>query len=226
MRALLSAVGTRGDVQPIVALALRVRSLGHEVRLCVPPNFVEWVRGFGFEAVTVGVEIRYPGTRSGSGLAAPLTAEQAPSLDGGLSNDAGAPDAGDAGGNAGIPPGAQLVATTTGVQRLVSDGTNLIWGNGDQLMTVPLTGGSPIKIGSAPPQTGPFTTSSTIDIIAAATGFAYWSYVPSCSNILKTSIDGAQQTKLVDSVTVYAVAVNSTKAFFIAGSGQLLSVAR
>jgi vancomycin aglycone glucosyltransferase len=51
MRALLSAVGTRGDVQPIVALALRVRDLGHEVRLCVPPNFLQWVGGFGFEAV-------------------------------------------------------------------------------------------------------------------------------------------------------------------------------
>jgi vancomycin aglycone glucosyltransferase len=75
-RALLSSVGTRGDVQPIVALALRVRDLGHEVRLCVPPNFVAWVCDFGFEAVPVGVEMRHPGTRSGSGSAAPLTAEQ------------------------------------------------------------------------------------------------------------------------------------------------------
>jgi vancomycin aglycone glucosyltransferase len=74
MRALLSSVGTRGDVQPIVALALRVRDLGHEVRLCVPPNFVEWVRGIGFEAIPVGVEMRLP-VRSG-GSAAPLTAEQ------------------------------------------------------------------------------------------------------------------------------------------------------
>ena len=75
-RALLSSGGTRGDVQPIVALALRVRDLGHEVRLCVPPNFVEWVRGFGFEAVPVGVEMRHRGARSGSGSAASLTAEQ------------------------------------------------------------------------------------------------------------------------------------------------------
>ena len=75
MRALLSSVGTRGDVQPIVALALSVRDLGHEVRLCVPPNFVEWVRGFGFEAVAVGVEMRHP-VPSGGGSAPPLTAEQ------------------------------------------------------------------------------------------------------------------------------------------------------
>ncbi len=75
MRALLSSVGTRGDVQPILALAVNVRDLDHEVRLCVPPNFVDWVRGFGFEAVPVGVEMRYP-VRSGGGSAAPLTAEQ------------------------------------------------------------------------------------------------------------------------------------------------------
>lgn len=75
MRALLSSVGTRGDVQPIVALASRVRELGHEVRLCVPPNFVEWVRGLGFEAVPVGVEMRQPVGREGSS-APPLTAEQ------------------------------------------------------------------------------------------------------------------------------------------------------
>jgi vancomycin aglycone glucosyltransferase len=74
MRALLSSVGTRGDVQPIVALALRVRDLGHEVRLCVPPNFIEWVRGLGFEAVPVGVEMRHP--PAGSCTAAPLTAEE------------------------------------------------------------------------------------------------------------------------------------------------------
>jgi vancomycin aglycone glucosyltransferase len=71
MRALLSSVGTRGDVQPIVALALKVRELGHDVRLCVPPNFVAWVQGLGFEAVAVGVEMRAPAKG-----AAPLTAEE------------------------------------------------------------------------------------------------------------------------------------------------------
>ncbi len=45
MRVLLSAVGTRGDVQPLVALGLRVRELGHEIRLCVPPNLVEYYTG-------------------------------------------------------------------------------------------------------------------------------------------------------------------------------------
>jgi vancomycin aglycone glucosyltransferase len=60
MRVLLSAVGTRGDVQPIVAVAVQLRALGHQARLCVPPNFVGWVEGKGFEAVAVGVEMRAP----------------------------------------------------------------------------------------------------------------------------------------------------------------------
>jgi Glycosyltransferase family 28 N-terminal domain len=38
MRVLVSSAGTRGDAQPVLALALEVRKLGHEVRLCVPPK--------------------------------------------------------------------------------------------------------------------------------------------------------------------------------------------
>lgn len=60
MRILISAVGTRGDVQPVLALALNVRSLGHEARLCVPPNFVGWATELGFEAIPVGIEMRAP----------------------------------------------------------------------------------------------------------------------------------------------------------------------
>jgi vancomycin aglycone glucosyltransferase len=39
MRVLLSTIGSRGDVQPLVALALELTALGHEARLCVPPDF-------------------------------------------------------------------------------------------------------------------------------------------------------------------------------------------
>jgi vancomycin aglycone glucosyltransferase len=60
MRVLLSVVGTRGDVQPVIALALEVRKLGHEVQLCVPPNFIEWAQGLGFAATSVGIEMRAP----------------------------------------------------------------------------------------------------------------------------------------------------------------------
>ncbi|MDB5034220.1 MAG: gtfE [Chlorobi bacterium] len=69
MRVLISSVGTRGDVQPAVALALEVGRLGHEVRMCVPPNFTDRVTSLGFEATPVGIEMRAP--RAGAGLAAP-----------------------------------------------------------------------------------------------------------------------------------------------------------
>ncbi len=66
MRALLAAVGTRGDVQPALALALELRKLGHAVRLCISPNFVEWAISLGFEAVPMGVEMRMPARKSGA----------------------------------------------------------------------------------------------------------------------------------------------------------------
>jgi vancomycin aglycone glucosyltransferase len=66
MRALLTAVGTRGDVQPALALALELRTRGHAVRLCVSPNFVEWARSLGLDALPMGVEMRMPSRKSGA----------------------------------------------------------------------------------------------------------------------------------------------------------------
>ncbi|MDZ8065266.1 MAG: glycosyltransferase [Nostoc sp. DedQUE08] len=60
MRVLFSVVGTRGDVQPAIALALEVRDRGHEIHLCVPPNFIEWAKRLGFEFTPVGIEMRAP----------------------------------------------------------------------------------------------------------------------------------------------------------------------
>lgn len=69
MRLLISAVGTRGDIAPALALAREVRGLGLGVRLCVPPNFVAWATEMGFEAVPIGVEMRAP--RPGAAAASP-----------------------------------------------------------------------------------------------------------------------------------------------------------
>lgn len=74
MRALLSTIGSRGDVQPLVALALELRALGHEVRLVAPPDFGEWIEGLGLSLVTIGPELR--GTGRSAPAAAPPTAEQ------------------------------------------------------------------------------------------------------------------------------------------------------
>jgi vancomycin aglycone glucosyltransferase len=58
MRALLSTIGSRGDVQPLVALASQLRALGHEARLCVPPDFKAWVEAFGIPVTPIGPEVR------------------------------------------------------------------------------------------------------------------------------------------------------------------------
>ncbi|MEV4500226.1 glycosyltransferase [Micromonospora arborensis] len=56
MRVLLSTYGSRGDVEPIVGLALRLRELGAEVLVCAPPDeeFVELLAGVGVPLVTIG----------------------------------------------------------------------------------------------------------------------------------------------------------------------------
>jgi vancomycin aglycone glucosyltransferase len=58
MRLLLSTIGTRGDVQPLVALALQLRALGHTVHFCAPPDFRGWIDSLGFPVTPVGRELR------------------------------------------------------------------------------------------------------------------------------------------------------------------------
>ncbi len=57
MRILLAPHGTRGDVQPIVALAVALRARGHIVSLTVPADFVSWVRGYGFATESDGIDV-------------------------------------------------------------------------------------------------------------------------------------------------------------------------
>lgn len=58
MQVLLSSIGSRGDVQPIVALGLELQALGHRARLCVAPNFKEWVESYGLECVPIGPDLK------------------------------------------------------------------------------------------------------------------------------------------------------------------------
>jgi UDP:flavonoid glycosyltransferase YjiC (YdhE family) len=44
MRVLLSTYGSRGDAEPTVGLAVRLRALGAEVRACAPPDFADLPR--------------------------------------------------------------------------------------------------------------------------------------------------------------------------------------
>nr|WP_296065955.1 glycosyltransferase [uncultured Actinoplanes sp.] len=58
MRVMLSTIGSRGDVQPLVALALALRALGQDVRLCVPPDFQEGIESLGFPVTPIGPPLR------------------------------------------------------------------------------------------------------------------------------------------------------------------------
>jgi vancomycin aglycone glucosyltransferase len=71
MRALLSTIGSRGDVQPIVALASRLNALGHEARLCVPPDFRDWIESLGMHVMPIGPELR-PTGRAGASVSPPM----------------------------------------------------------------------------------------------------------------------------------------------------------
>jgi vancomycin aglycone glucosyltransferase len=66
MRVLLSTIGSRGDVQPLVALALQLKALGQEVRLCVPPDFRDWIESLGMPVTPIGPELRSTGKASPS----------------------------------------------------------------------------------------------------------------------------------------------------------------
>lgn len=57
MRVLLSTIGSRGEVQPVIALALRLQELGQEAVVCAPPDFQEWAESVGITYVPVGPEL-------------------------------------------------------------------------------------------------------------------------------------------------------------------------
>jgi vancomycin aglycone glucosyltransferase len=74
MRILLSTIGSRGDVQPLVALGLQLKALSQEVRMCVPPDFRQWIEGLGLPVTPIGPELRSTGRASPS--TPPPTPEQ------------------------------------------------------------------------------------------------------------------------------------------------------
>src|SRR5262245_55198335 len=69
MRVLLTSWGSRGDIEPLAALAFHLRELGSEVRVCAPPDeeFAELIARVGVTPIPLG-----PSTRSvAAGLKAP-----------------------------------------------------------------------------------------------------------------------------------------------------------
>jgi vancomycin aglycone glucosyltransferase len=83
MRVLLSTWGSRGDVEPLTALALRLRELGAEVRVCAPPDeeFVALLARVGVPLIPLGPSVhsvvrgaRPPSAENAFRLAAELVA--------------------------------------------------------------------------------------------------------------------------------------------------------
>jgi vancomycin aglycone glucosyltransferase len=58
MRVLLSTYDSRGGVEPLLGLAVRLRELGAEVRMCPPPDCAERVAEVGMPLVPVGQPVR------------------------------------------------------------------------------------------------------------------------------------------------------------------------
>jgi sterol 3beta-glucosyltransferase len=47
MKITILTVGSRGDVQPFLALGVKLRSIGHDVTLCTAKTFESWITGYG-----------------------------------------------------------------------------------------------------------------------------------------------------------------------------------
>jgi UDP:flavonoid glycosyltransferase YjiC (YdhE family) len=58
MRIALAADGTRGDIHPMLALAVRLARRGHEAFVCGPPDFAGDARACGVEFRAVGTRVR------------------------------------------------------------------------------------------------------------------------------------------------------------------------
>ncbi|MFD0274358.1 glycosyltransferase [Kitasatospora sp. NPDC127111] len=58
MRVLLMAYGSRGDVEPMLALAAQLRAVGSEVRVCAPPDFAELLAAAGIPLAPIGAPVR------------------------------------------------------------------------------------------------------------------------------------------------------------------------
>jgi vancomycin aglycone glucosyltransferase len=58
VRVLLSTYGGRGDVEPLVGLAVRLRALGAEVRVCAPPDWAERLARYDVPLVPLGPSVR------------------------------------------------------------------------------------------------------------------------------------------------------------------------
>jgi vancomycin aglycone glucosyltransferase len=58
MRLLVAAMGSRGDVQPALALACALRAAGHDPVVTAPPDFAAWAAELGLAFVSSGASVQ------------------------------------------------------------------------------------------------------------------------------------------------------------------------
>jgi UDP:flavonoid glycosyltransferase YjiC (YdhE family) len=58
LQLVLIGIGSRGDVQPLLALGQALRQRGHRVRIAAAPNFAAWVQALGFDFAPVGQDMQ------------------------------------------------------------------------------------------------------------------------------------------------------------------------
>lgn len=76
-RVVLSTYGSRGDVEPMLALAVQLRALGAEVRVCAPPDFAELLARVGVPLVPAGPSVRQMVRQVVTGATPPSAADLA-----------------------------------------------------------------------------------------------------------------------------------------------------
>jgi sterol 3beta-glucosyltransferase len=76
LKILISTLGSRGDTQPYLALAVGLQAAGHRVTLVAPPSFIDWIQSYGVAAHPVRFDpqaVMQQMTRSGNPLTAMST---------------------------------------------------------------------------------------------------------------------------------------------------------
>ncbi|MEU6554441.1 glycosyltransferase [Streptomyces sp. NPDC046915] len=74
MRVLLMSYGSRGDIEPMTALAVQLRALGAEARVCAPPDFAELLDDADIPLAPIGRPVR-PMVKGAVTGTAPMPAE-------------------------------------------------------------------------------------------------------------------------------------------------------
>jgi UDP:flavonoid glycosyltransferase YjiC (YdhE family) len=60
VRAVLTNLGSLGNIQPFVSLAQELRKHGHQPVLALAPTYASYAAQLGFEFIPIGFDLDYP----------------------------------------------------------------------------------------------------------------------------------------------------------------------